>query len=147
MIASAWSTGRPATIARAASVPSASTTSAATSDVGRPVQHLVQLDVGARLPLPPAQVVQRAVAADGGEPPPEAVGVTGEPVEVAERLRPRLAGHVLGVVGTDQHGQVAQQGRVDLPVDRPQGVLVAGEHPLHAASRGSGTGTVVGSTP
>ena len=131
MIASAWSTGRPATSASAASVPSVRPPSARTStSAGRSSRSSSSTSARGWRWLP-TQVVQRPVAPDGGEPATEAVAAAGEPVEVAERLRPRLARHVLGVVGTDEHREVAEQRRVDLPVDRPQGVVVAGQHPRH----------------
>src|SRR4051794_31410928 len=76
------------------------------------------------------------MAADGGQPATEAVGVAAEPVEVAEPLRPGLARHVLGIVAPDEHREVAEQPRLDVAVHGPQRRFVAREHLLYERMEG-----------
>src|SRR6202042_1222819 len=70
-----------------------------------------------------AQVVEGAVAGDGGAPPAEPVAVAVEAGQVAGDLQPGLGGDVLGVVA-DQGAQVAQQPGLGVAVQRPERVGV-----------------------
>jgi DNA-binding CsgD family transcriptional regulator len=65
------------------------------------------------------QVIERPVPADRGDPAAEAVVVAGEACQVPADLKPGLGRHVLGVVA-DQGGQVTQQPRLDVAVQRTE---------------------------
>src|SRR5918995_1327050 len=86
-------------------------------DVVGQVHEVIDRSVDHRPAPGVPEVVEGAVTADGGDPPAEAVGVAAEPVQVAEGLRPRLAGDVLGLSGTDQDGEVAHERWLDVAVD------------------------------
>ena len=71
------------------------------------------------LALVAAQVVQGAVAGDGGGPAAEAVVGPGKAGQVAGDLEPGFRGDVLGVLAGDGV-QVAQQAGLQVPVQQPE---------------------------
>ena len=127
--ASAWSRGRLLITSIAASVVSASATRTSRSTGSRDLDPGEVL-VGADAPGAGAQEVERAMAADGRDPASEAVGVAAEPVEVAHGLAPGLGGDVLGVVATDEHLEVAQQGCLHAAIDEAECLRIARAHAL-----------------
>jgi hypothetical protein len=71
-----------------------------------------------------AQVVERPVARDGGDPAAEVVVVTGKGGEVAGDLEPGFRGDILGVVA-DQRVQVAQQAGLGVAVHGAERLRIA----------------------
>ena len=117
--ASAWSGGKVAIRARAASVATASRACWAVSSAAQAGQVLGRDGGLGRAAGGAAQVVQGAVPGDGGGPAAELVVVAGEGGQVAGDLQPGLGRDVLGVLA-DQGVQVAQQPRLDVAVQDPE---------------------------